>query len=79
MPSPETKRLASMIGLVAGEDGFLDPGDEHIFANATNVPGVFLAGAVKGPVSVQNTIADAQAAAVQIENFLNEALLFKTG
>ena len=79
MPSPETKRLASMLGLVAGEDGFLDPGDEHILANATSVPGVFLAGAVKGPVSVQNTIADAQAAAVQIENFLNEALLFKTG
>lgn len=71
MPSPETKRLASMLGLITGEDGFLDPGDEHILANATSVPGVFIAGAVKGPFSVQNTIADAQAAAVQIEKFLN--------
>jgi len=73
MPSPETKRLASMLGLITGDDGFLDPGDEHILANATSVPGVFLAGAVKGPVSVQNTIADAQAAAVQIENYLNNS------
>jgi heterodisulfide reductase subunit A2 len=73
MPSPETKRLASMLGLNTGEDGFLDPSDEHILANATSVPGVFLAGAVKGPVSVQNTIADAQAAALQIENYLNKS------
>jgi heterodisulfide reductase subunit A len=73
MPSPETKRLASMLGLITGEDGFLDPCDEHILANATSVPGVFLAGAVKGPVSVQNTLADAQAAAVQIENYLNKS------
>jgi heterodisulfide reductase subunit A len=72
MPSAETKRLASMLGLIAGEDGFLDPMDEHIHANSTSVPGVFLAGAVKGPVSVQNTMADAQAAAVQIENYLNK-------
>ena len=61
-----------MLGLIAGEDGFLDPMDEHIYANSTSVPGVFLAGAVKGPVSVQNTMADAQAAAVQIENYLNK-------
>jgi heterodisulfide reductase subunit A2 len=71
MPSPETKRLASMLGLITGDDGFLNPGDEHFLANATSVPGVFIAGAVKGPVSVQNTIADAQAAAVHIENFVN--------
>jgi heterodisulfide reductase subunit A2 len=70
MPSPETKRISAMLGLREGEDGFLDPKDEHIHANATSVPGVFLAGAVKGPVSVQNTIADARAAAVQIENYL---------
>jgi heterodisulfide reductase subunit A2 len=73
MPSPETKRLTSLLGLITGEDGFLDPVDEHIRANAASVPGVFLAGAVKGPVSVQNTIADAQAAAANIENFLNKS------
>ena len=61
-----------MLGLIAGSDGFLDPCDEHILANLTSVPGVFLAGAVKGPVSVQNTIADARAAAVQIENYLKK-------
>jgi heterodisulfide reductase subunit A2 len=70
IPSPETKRLASMLGLIPGSDGFLDSSDEHILANSTLVPGLFLAGAVKGPVSVQNTIADARSAAMQIENYL---------
>jgi heterodisulfide reductase subunit A len=72
IPSPETKRLASMLGLIAGNDGFLEPSDEHILANQTSVPGLFLAGAVKGPVSIQNTIADARAAALQIENYMKK-------
>ena len=71
-PSAETKRIASMLGLTCGDDGFLNPSDEHILSNSTSVPGIFLAGAVKGPVSIQNTIADARAAAIQIENYLKE-------
>ena len=47
MPSPETKRLASMLGLIAGNDGFLDPSDEHILANSTSVPGLSLASAMQ--------------------------------
>ena len=69
-PSSETRRLGEMLGLTFGNDGFPDPLDEHTLSNSTSIPGIFLAGAVKGPASVQNTITDARAAAIQIENYL---------
>jgi len=70
MPSAGTKKLAAMLGIHPGEDGFLTPADEHFRSNTTSVPGVFLAGAIKGPATIENTITDARAAALQIAEFL---------
>lgn len=70
VPSPETKRIARMLDLQTGQDGFLLSSDEHYNDNSTSVPGVFLTGAVKGPACIVNTIADARATALQIERFL---------
>jgi heterodisulfide reductase subunit A2 len=70
-PRPETKKLAAMLGLDAGADGFLSPADEHTRDNNTAVPGLFLTGAVKGPACIVNTIADARAAAMQVKAYLN--------
>jgi len=70
IPSPETIKIAGMLGLETGEDGFLQPLDEHLAANSTSVPGVFVSGAVKGPVSIEKTIADARAAAIQVLKYL---------
>jgi len=70
IPSPETRRLGAMLGLKEGDDHFLCPSDEHILPNSTAQPGVFLAGTLKGPASIANTIADARAAALQVANYL---------
>ncbi|MFH1160322.1 MAG: FAD-dependent oxidoreductase [bacterium] len=70
--SPETQRLAGMLGVPAGEDRFLLPEDAHIQSNSTGQPGVFLAGAAKGPVCIPNTIADAGAAALKIYEYLKK-------
>lgn len=70
VPSPETLRLAAMLGIVVGEDRFLEPVDEHTRSNFTIQPGVFLAGASKGPFSISNAIADAGEAALQIHEYL---------
>ncbi|MCK9422529.1 MAG: FAD-dependent oxidoreductase [Bacteroidales bacterium] len=66
IPDPETGKIASMLGLPIGTDGFLMSGDEHIKDNTTTIPGIYLTGAVKGPASIVNTIADARATAQQI-------------
>ena len=70
VPSPETRRLASMLGIKEGDDRFLCPADEHTITNSTSVPGVFLAGTVKGPAGIANTITDARATALQVAHYL---------
>lgn len=70
VPSKETNRLAAMLGISPATDGFLMPSDEHFMSNHTEVPGVFLSGAVKGPVSIGKTITDARSAASQIIGYL---------
>jgi heterodisulfide reductase subunit A len=70
VPSPETRRLAAMLGLKEGDDRFLCPADEHTITNSTTIPGVFLAGTVKGPASIANTITDARATALQVATYL---------
>lgn len=70
VPSPGTREIAKMLGLEVGPDGFLNSLDEHFDDNATTVPGVFIAGAIKGPATVANTIADARATAQQITSWL---------
>ncbi|MCX6248945.1 MAG: FAD-dependent oxidoreductase [Bacteroidetes bacterium] len=70
VPSPETRRLAAMLGLKEGDDRFLCPADEHTITNSTEIPGVFLAGTVKGPAGIANTITDARATAIQVADYL---------
>jgi heterodisulfide reductase subunit A2 len=70
VPAAETLKIARMLGLQAGPDGFLMSSDEHFQDNSTSIPGVFLTGAVKGPACIVNTIADGRATAVQVHNFL---------
>ena len=71
VPSPETRRLVAMLGLKEGDDRFLCPADEHTFTNTTTIPGVFIAGTVKGPAGIASTIADARATALQVAAYLN--------
>jgi len=71
IPRPETLRLARMLEIAMGDDHFLEPTDEHTRFNHTARPGVFIAGANKGPLTISHTIADASSAAVQIHNFLH--------
>jgi len=69
-PSNETKRLAGMVGLKTGTDGFLLSLDEHLHDNSTPVAGIFIAGTVKGPATIANSIADARATALQVDHYL---------
>jgi heterodisulfide reductase subunit A len=74
VPSPETRRLAAMLGLKEGDDKFLCPVDEHTFTNSTAIPGVFIAGTVKGPAGIASTIADARATALQVVTYLKSPI-----
>jgi heterodisulfide reductase subunit A2 len=70
VPRPETRKIAEMLKLAEGDDGFISPEDPHTASNSTGTPGVFLCGTLKGPASIENTIADARAAVLQVVGYL---------
>ncbi len=69
-PSAGTRSLADKLGLTKVPDGFIQPADEVLQSNFTDLPGVFVAGACSGPKSVSDTLADARSAALAVAGFL---------
>jgi heterodisulfide reductase subunit A len=70
-PNPDLNPIFDSLGLKTGEDGFIKVGDGHLKPNVTEIPGIFLTGAVKGPVSISETIADAKAAGMEVWRYIN--------
>ena len=66
----ETDKLAAMLKIATGKDGFLNPADEYLQGNHTREKGVFVAGACTGPKTIPETLADARAATVAIDEYL---------
>ncbi|MBO7491052.1 MAG: CoB--CoM heterodisulfide reductase iron-sulfur subunit A family protein [Bacteroidales bacterium] len=63
--SEGTDRLAHAAG-IAGKYNFAQSVSEHLKDNLTEQEGLFLAGSCKRPMSIQDTIQDARAAAITI-------------
>jgi heterodisulfide reductase subunit A2 len=71
-PAPNSKSLTAMIGLNQVSDGFIQPIDEILKPNCTEIPGVFVAGACSGPKSVAETLTDARSAALAVTDYLKQ-------
>jgi heterodisulfide reductase subunit A len=69
-PRTNTKSLTTMLGLKNVSDGFIQPVDEVLRTNCTEIPGVFVAGTCSGPKSVSDTLADARSAALAVADYL---------
>lgn len=69
--SEGTKQLAQSAG-IDGLYGFAQSKSEHLFDNNTCQDGLFVAGACKRPSSVNDTIQDARAAAINILNSIQD-------
>ena len=64
-PTVETlKALASVFGITLEKHGFLGRADAYATIAGTSRPGVFVAGAATGPETIDDSIAQAQAAAI---------------
>jgi heterodisulfide reductase subunit A len=51
---------------------FLKPADEHLEANRGSREGLFYAGTCCGPMTITETLADARAAALAVEQYLKK-------
>lgn len=64
LPGKDTENLAELCGLTISETGFVDSVQHH------NGKGVFVAGAVRGPMSIPDAISSAGQTVWQVLNFL---------
>ena len=62
--------LNKKLGLYASPDGFLSIQNLFTQNNLSNVEGIFFAGTCTGAKTIPETIADARAAAIQVNNYL---------
>jgi heterodisulfide reductase subunit A2 len=63
-PGPGTKAIAKTLGLKLNENGFLEPKHPNDHTESV-VEGIFLAGACVTPMSIEETLAEGSAAAMQ--------------
>jgi heterodisulfide reductase subunit A len=71
MTSGNNSLFKKKLRLETGEDGFYLPADEHLKSVCSKQKGVFFAGACTGPKTIENTITEARAAALEIAGYLN--------
>jgi heterodisulfide reductase subunit A len=66
VPRAPTHGLAEMLGVAEDPDGWLLPRDGILSPVETAAPGVYLAGAVAGPMDIPESVAHASAAAAHV-------------
>jgi heterodisulfide reductase subunit A2 len=66
VPSCYTSSIAESLQLSKTNSGFLAPQHQQLSANETRIPGLFIAGTCREPLSVQETVTDARAASMRI-------------
>lgn len=69
-PARGTASVARSLDLTLTNSGFLAPVHPYLSANETKIPGLFLAGTCREPLSLQESITDARAAAVKITDWI---------
>jgi len=70
VPSVGTREIGKILNLDFTPENFLKPQDEHLDTYSTNQPGVFICGTCKSPKTIADTFSDARAAALKIQQYL---------
>ncbi|HEY4785141.1 MAG TPA: FAD-dependent oxidoreductase [Bacteroidales bacterium] len=69
-PAANAARIKDMLELELADDGFFVPLEVPYGSTQTSIPGVFVAGTSTGPKTMENTINEARAAALDIKEYL---------
>lgn len=71
-PSLAGKTVGDLLEMPSEEDGWFAPRSGITGGQRSKLPGVFLAGAATGPKTLPETLAEARAAAVEVDRYLRE-------
>ncbi len=63
MPRADAKRVAELLNLTIGSDGFFQEEHPKLLPVGSGVPGIFLAGCAQGPKDILDAVSQAKAAA----------------
>jgi heterodisulfide reductase subunit A len=75
VPSKGTRKMAEVLHLIYGPDGFLTPVHVKINPVDTTSQGIYIAGTAESPKPIQECITDSRAAASRIASFLRDGEL----
>jgi heterodisulfide reductase subunit A len=73
IPGQGTENIFQIAHLQSNSHGFIESGDWQLHKNMTSQPGVFVAGACNGPMSIDETIEHARSAAIEIHEYLQNS------
>lgn len=72
VPASHNEAIGKSAGLAFTSGNFLASSDAHIYQNETIIPGIFVTGTCREPLSIAETLTDARAATVRIISWLRE-------
>ncbi|HMK48597.1 MAG TPA: CoB--CoM heterodisulfide reductase iron-sulfur subunit A family protein, partial [Thermodesulfovibrionales bacterium] len=70
IPSGDSARIAGLLGIAQGRDGFFAEGHTKLAPVSTNIEGICIAGCAQGPKDIQGSVAQGAAAAGKILSIL---------
>jgi heterodisulfide reductase subunit A len=70
VPSGGASALGNLLQITQGKDGFFTEGHTKLAPVSTNIEGILIAGCSQGPKDIQNSVAQASAAAGQVLSLL---------
>jgi len=77
-PFKKSDNMIDMLGLPKDADGFLLQEDQHVLPFGTGIPGLFCAGGITGPKTIEETLNEARAVVSEITRFLGDCITFTT-
>ena len=68
--------MIDLLGLPRGADGFLLQENQYESPFSTEIPGLYCAGGITGPKTIEETLNEARAVATEIHGFLMDSVSF---
>jgi heterodisulfide reductase subunit A len=75
-PHKNSDNMIKMLGLSKDTDGFLLQEDQYILPFNTRVSGLYCAGGITGPKTIEETLTEARAVAAEISTFLGDTIAY---
>jgi heterodisulfide reductase subunit A len=75
-PVKKPDNMMDMLGLLKDADGFLLQEDQYILPFGTGIPGLYAAGGITGPKTIEEALNEARAVVSEISRFLGDSITF---